>query len=705
MELYRQPQVNSTVRQLRGKGNTPFDFTTPDPDRHVIQRKHPRSVPDDAEFDSKSVQVPSLLTDDSSRESTINNPECPSVADEPYCWFLHKDGDMPVFERSLSPVSAEESNFRRTSMSLRTPPDRQAYDAQRRPDIPNGRDTSMEPQSSHLISSGEPLSTSSAIGDSNALVRQVTLGSELSDSDSESEDDSGSDDIDNDEWSGANDNIEAAIYQAVYPDIDLAAYLISTMYPALVISYRNKITRKVSSWQEKNITTCGTDSGTASTTKESVPQGTSNTGNKSSPKRNRQCSSPDDNIGDDEDDEADESRRKRPKEQPGSEPGIPTLRFACPFYKKDPERFSAVEGTGNRSSAVSELVEHMQQEIRCVRRPSSLKEGINDVEWSRLSEEKKKNRKGKSKDRVTSPEQTPSSFEQWNEIWAVLFPDEPHPPTPCYSPSHPRGLAHNKHWLDVSKNVNEQKLSAIKDAVFSGSDEALLALLLECDQRKFAVYRATIKDKDTSDTTTGSLINIEENDLHSSGSWERVPRDANPPQQSSSQPATKRPLPTSNFATQIDHSTPGGTSNPAEAVLDGREISMGGKPQTSTPNAPYAHREVQAPLQQLPSQTATTPAFQDHQIDTHNNHSARAGMGMNRNPQNIPQSTTYSETSQASGNYNQSGYPHPTHAAYSGSSTEYPEPSWLPDVYGMRVPGDFDMASFTQDHLPWQNFQ
>src|SRR6185437_3751807 len=114
-------------------------------------------------------------------------------------------------------------------------------------------------------------------------TQQETVESELSDSDSDLEEESDDDDTPNDEWSGANDNIEAALYQAVYPDVKLAAHLISTMYPTIVLSYKKRISRKVHSWQEK-ITTCGTDSRTASTAKETVPQGASNAANKSSPK-------------------------------------------------------------------------------------------------------------------------------------------------------------------------------------------------------------------------------------------------------------------------------------------------------------------------------------------------------------------------------------------------------------------------------------
>lgn len=94
------------------------------------------------------------------------------------------------------------------------------------------------------ISSGTSLETSLAGRNLAVAARHPAIDSESSDSESESEDDSCNDDIDNDEWSGENDNIEAALYQAVYPDIDLAAHMISAMYPALALSYRNKIARR-----------------------------------------------------------------------------------------------------------------------------------------------------------------------------------------------------------------------------------------------------------------------------------------------------------------------------------------------------------------------------------------------------------------------------------------------------------------------------
>jgi hypothetical protein len=200
-----------------------------------------------------------------------------------------------------------------------------------------------------------------------------------------------------------------------------------------------------------------------------------------------------------------------------------------------------------------------------------------------------------------------------------------------------------------------------------------------------------------SDTATDSFSNIEENDLHSSGdsgSWQKVTKDANAPQQSSSQPATNPPLPTIDFATQTGHSTPVGTLSAAEAMMDRREISMNGNPQTLTPNATYALENVQAQPQQLSSRTATTPLFQGLHVGTHNNHSARARMGMGGNPQNIFQNAAYVRTSQTGYNYNASGYTPTSQAAYPNASTGSLGHMWSPDVYGMQVPGDFDMTSF-----------
>ena len=116
MALHRQPKPDGSDRPLRSKCNASFEFTTSIPYRHAIQMKDLRSLPEDAEYDSKSVQVPSLSADDSSRASSINNLERRSEADDSGRWLLHEDGlgeHTPVLRRSGSPTSMEELNLNR----------------------------------------------------------------------------------------------------------------------------------------------------------------------------------------------------------------------------------------------------------------------------------------------------------------------------------------------------------------------------------------------------------------------------------------------------------------------------------------------------------------------------------------------------------------------------------------------------------------
>lgn len=84
-----------------------------------------------------------------------------------------------------------------------------------------------------------------------------------------------------------------------------------------------------------------------------------------------------------------------------------------------------------RSAAVSELDAHYQQDEPCRRGLASLKEGINDAEWSRICEDKKKSWKSKGKDKATNINQTSNPSKQWYEIWAIICPDMEAPSTPC----------------------------------------------------------------------------------------------------------------------------------------------------------------------------------------------------------------------------------------------------------------------------------
>ncbi|PVH69697.1 hypothetical protein DL98DRAFT_661547 [Cadophora sp. DSE1049] len=452
----------------------------------------------------------------------------------------------------------------------------------------------------------EAQSKSPAAGESTALVRQPTLNSEMSENDSEVEEESDDDDIPNNEWSGANDNIEAALFQAVYPDLKLAAHLISTMYPTIVLSYKNKISSKVYSWQEKNIATCGTDSGTTTTAKETSPQGTSYGANKPSPKRDRQSSSHDD-VGDEEDDDVDDFRRKRRKEKGvNNEPMVPELRLACPFYKKDFVKYSAAQskhkscaGPGYltitslkehlkrvhrpvqcarcyqifpfkgvpRSSAIGELAKHLRQERRCEENPDSMKEGIDDAEWSRLSEEKK-TQKGKGKRKVPTPEKPRSALEQWYEIWVILFPGIEAPPTPWYETPFFASTASSpsqgqQHFLFVLETVGRQKLPEVRAAAVTGTNEDLLAVILSLGQKTYSTCAATYSL--TADASTSSFSNINGSDPFSSsgsGSWQPV--DGEP----------TLPVPIYQISISV-------------LKLITREMNVDRNPQTVSENAPY----------------------------------------------------------------------------------------------------------------------
>jgi hypothetical protein len=71
-----------------------------------------------------------------------------------------------------------------------------------------------------------------------SLPKQSLSQSHSAKSSNESDDESDEEDYsDDDSWSGANDYLETAIYQALFPDVALAAYLISKMY-GMVLSAR-----------------------------------------------------------------------------------------------------------------------------------------------------------------------------------------------------------------------------------------------------------------------------------------------------------------------------------------------------------------------------------------------------------------------------------------------------------------------------------
>ncbi|KAF8854036.1 hypothetical protein BDZ45DRAFT_51012 [Acephala macrosclerotiorum] len=659
MEPCRQP-VGSDEQSM-SKQSVSLGFMEPVACSQPIQAKRPQSAPAEVEYDSKSVQLPSL-TDGSSRSSSIcseqivprsrslsaasNNIEYISHANNYVAWapedenlsHLHRtESPTPLWRSTISRVLQPSASVSMVTVDL---PGFQDLVAQHRSELPEALSTASCHVYEHVsgspcpknVSSGEPMVMDFLDGrESKQNTLHPAVDSESSDSSSESEDDSDDDDIARGDWSGANDNIEAAIYQSVFPDQELAAYLISNMYSDIVLSSTKKITRKVSSWQEQ-ITTCATDSGTttgtASTAKEASPKAISSTGNVASLKRDMISSSPDDNIGEDEEDDADESRRKRVKEKSVDnvqEPQEP--RLACPFFKKDPSKYSVQKSKhyracggpgwltipqlkehlkrvhypvqcercylifefkrGQRSPAVSKLAEHRQQEERCPRQADSLKEGISDAEWSRLSEEKK-SRKGKA----AIPEKPQSAVDKWKEIWIILFPTAEVPQTPWYDaplldaipPSPSQGL---NHFLEISEKVIDFKLPAIKDA---RSDEHLKTLLLDVAQKTFQTWYST--PSSAADTTTDSFSNNDGSGPFGTGTSGSRQRVANPPappplEDLSPRTTTTHLFPYLNPSTQNNHTGTANTPTPLEVNMEG--VNMDGAPRNmSTNSAAYS---------------------------------------------------------------------------------------------------------------------
>ncbi len=240
--------------------------------------------------------------------------------------------------------------------------------------------------------------------------------------------------------------------------------------------------------------------------------------------------------------------------------------------------------------------------------------------------------------------------------------------------------------------MNEFWLSEIKAAMSEKTDDDILTLLLECDQQKYSVYRSTFMA--ISDTATDSFSNLDESDPHSSstsGSWLRVPKSVDRPQQFSSQAST---MPKINFTNQTGHTELIGTSNPEEVAMDARKINMDSNPQTLASSVTYAPQNPQAPPPpQLPPRTNTTPLFQELAVNSQNNHSTGADMNMDGNIQNIPQNGAYTADSQGGYSFNASEYTSTNQGSYTNESI------WSPDVYDMQALGDLEIAAY-QTGLP-----
>jgi hypothetical protein len=144
------------------------------------------------------------------------------------------------------------------------------------------------------------------------------------------------DDEEDDEWSGEADKIEAAVLASV-PDLKHAAWLIVDLYREYVRDEECKI----GGWQE-GVTKC---QGSQESPGSQQPfEGYQNYSSRSRRKRRRHDYGSDNDDGGDKDDEDRGGSPPRLEESPRAIPAR-TRKFACPFYKLNPQRYCENETT------------------------------------------------------------------------------------------------------------------------------------------------------------------------------------------------------------------------------------------------------------------------------------------------------------------------------------------------------------------------
>jgi len=312
------------------------------------------------------------------------------------------------------------------------------------------------------------------------------------DEDSESEESSdGETHRADDDWSGVDHCVESAIVHAVFPDLELAAYLITRLYGMLYACSSKKISIKVSHWRE-HITSCPKDSGTTSTERGPPSNVTSNTTIQDQSKRHGSSASggsnPDEE-GEGEDDDADDSRRKRHKENSslGAGPIMPLQRFACPFFKMNPSKYCIQKGAADDrqyricagpgfksiqllkyfciiclapNRLANDIREHLRRKhypVQC-NRCCLIFKVIKEDRATAITELKKHQRRDEvcqkspeseieglsddhwlkldqtrqgKKGKLSSAELPKSEVDKWMDIWKILFPEISPPATPC----------------------------------------------------------------------------------------------------------------------------------------------------------------------------------------------------------------------------------------------------------------------------------
>lgn len=185
-----------------------------------------------------------------------------------------------------------------------------------------------------------------------AEMEAEEFGIENSDSEMGEDEDfeSESEDEEND-WSG---HIEAVVLDVLADNLPLAAHLIPILHKELYSEFQTRITRKVGPWQ-CGVTKCASAAGTSSSKRSSSSQEAANSSTDNHQKKQRFSGSGGDSgrgAGEREDDgDGDAGKRNARNLVDNPEPSLSTcqLRFACPFYKRDPAKYSVQHNVVGKS--------------------------------------------------------------------------------------------------------------------------------------------------------------------------------------------------------------------------------------------------------------------------------------------------------------------------------------------------------------------
>ncbi len=141
-----------------------------------------------------------------------------------------------------------------------------------------------------------------------------------------------------DDWSGQDTSLESVVLEALGGDLVLAAQLIPILHKSFYCEFAANITRKVAPWA--NGITKYSEGGSPEQTNFTVEQEKQSSNPR---KRQRRFESGKQNSREQDDDEDDEDEDEKDPNNFGNVPEnvatSPVLRLACPFYKRDPEKY------------------------------------------------------------------------------------------------------------------------------------------------------------------------------------------------------------------------------------------------------------------------------------------------------------------------------------------------------------------------------